>query len=196
MKKIIPIILLLACIIPSYGQKWHQFGIKIGTNFTIQREYTTDGVNLDGLINPDAYLFFRGGKFIYGEIGVGYDYFKGSFSKKAPDGLSYLYKDETILIHSIMVPVKLVGYIPLGNVCAIELYAGVIYQPIIKVSDNNLDFSKKTLSQNTTYLNTGLDLKFGPILIGASYKYGFQTFFNNQPGKKPQFVNVSVGFEF
>ena len=95
-----------------------------------------------------------------------------------------------------MIPVKLMGYIPLGRVVAIEPYAGIIYQPIISIGDNSIDFSKKTLEQNMLFANAGVDFKFGPIVIGANYKYGLNTFFTNKEGKKPQFINVCVGFQF
>lgn len=195
MKKLLAIFLLTVLCTTAFAQKWRQFGLKIETNFTLERNYANDGTTLDGLINPDAYIFFRGGKFIYGEIGFGYSFFKGDFSRKNPDG-NYVFHNETVKLHSLMIPVKLMGYIPLGKVVAIEPYAGIIYQPIISISDNTIDFSKKTLEQNMLFANAGLDFKFGPIIIGANYKYGLYTFFTNKEGKKPQFVNICVGFQF
>jgi hypothetical protein len=198
MKKILIVILLTAVCSTTFAQKqkWRQFGLKIETNFTLERNYANDGTTLDGLVNPDAYLFFRGGKFIYGEIGFGYNFFKGDFSRLNPDGITYAFQNETVKLHSLMIPIKLMGYIPLGKVVAIEPYVGVIYQPLISISNNSIDFSKKTLEQNMLFANAGLDFKFGPIVIGASYKYGLNTFFASKEGKKPQFVNVCVGFQF
>ena len=195
MKKLLAIFLLTVLCTTAFAQKWRQFGLKIETNFALERNYANDGTTLDGLINPDGYLFFRGGKFIYGEIGFGYSFFKGDFSRKNPDE-SYVFHNETVKLHSLMIPVKLMGYIPLGRVVAIEPYAGIIYQPIVSVSDNTIDFSKKTLEQNMLFANAGVDFKFGPIIIGANYKYGLSTFFTNKEGKKPQFMNICVGFQF
>ena len=195
MKKLLAILLLTVLCTTAFAQKWRQFGLKVETNFTLERNYANDGTTLDGLINPDGYIFFRGGKFIYGEIGFGYSFFKGDFSRKNPDG-SYVFHNETVKLHSLMIPVKLMGYIPLGRVVAIEPYACIIYQPLVSVSNNTIDFSKKTLEQNMLFANAGLDFKFGPIIIGANYKYGVRTFFTNKEGKKPQFINLCVGFQF
>lgn len=194
MKKIFIFLLLAISVSTGYAQSWHQAGIKVSTNFATQRSYSDDGVSLDGLVNPDFYLFFRAGKIIYGEIGFGYNYFKGDFSQK--NGPLVFYKDQTVIFHNLLIPVKLVAYIPMGKVCALEPFVGILYQPTVAISANDINFTKKTIEDNMVYLDAGLDLKFGPILIGASYKYGLCDFFPNRSGKKPQFVNVCVGFQF
>ncbi len=179
MKKIIAILFLCIISITGFAQSWRQLGIKVSTNFAIERQYSVDGVNLDGLINPDVYAFFRAGKYVYGEIGFGYNYFKGDFSKKAENGVDYVFKDETILLHNLIIPVKLVGHIPMGKVSALELFAGIIYQPTVKIKENNIGFDKNSVTTDMVFANAGLDLKFGPIVLGASYKYGLRNFFQN-----------------
>ena len=56
MKKLMTILLLTVLCSTAFAQKWRQFGLKVETNFTLERNYATDGTTLDGLVNPDGYI--------------------------------------------------------------------------------------------------------------------------------------------
>ena len=73
---------------------------------------------------------------------------------------------------------------------------GIIYQPILKVTDNNINYNKKTINTNQTLLVAGFDFKFGPIVLGANYRYSFKPFFRELDGAHFQYINICAGFQF
>ena len=80
MKKILLIALLAISVASVSAQKWYQYGFKVGTSFPVERQYSLDGDYLCGLRNADFGIFFRAGKYVYGEIGFGYVFYKCDFS--------------------------------------------------------------------------------------------------------------------
>ncbi len=175
-------------------QKWCQYGLKVGTSFPTNRNYSVDGDLLQALSTADFGLFFRAGQFVYGEVGIGYTFLKGNYGKQAGNG-DYLFNGIYVATHHLQIPVKLVGNIPVGRSSAFLPHAGIIYQPLLKVSENSIGFSKSTLSCNPVLLTAGLDLRFGPIVLGASYRYSLHTFFQNKEGKHPRYINICAGIQ-
>lgn len=195
MKKILSIILFLAVGFTAYSQKhWYQVGFKIGANLPANRNYSVAGDYLQGLASADFSAFFRAGKYVYGEIGIGYTFLKGTYSQKNTNVAGY--DNELVETRYLQIPVKMVGYLPLGKTFALLPHVGIIYQPLLQVTDNVIGFSKTTLERNMTLLTTGLDVKIGFIVLGVNYRYSFQNFFRNKEGKNPQFVNICAGFQF
>lgn len=198
MKKTIAIITI--CLITSISanaQKWYQAGFKISTNFLTNRDYSVQGDYINGLVNADFGFFFRAGKYVYGEVGLGYAFYKGDFSNEA-EGFSM----ERVETRHLQIPVKIVGDVPMGRSSDFLPFVGIIYQPLLQVTDNNCGYTKKPteggkmIEKNMTLLTAGFDFKFGPIVLGVNYRYGLQTFFRNIDGKHPQYVNICAGFQF
>ena len=194
MKKLLLLALLTISITSVSAQKWYQYGFKIGTSFPVERQYSFDGDYLSGLRNVDFGIFFRAGKYVYGEIGFGYTFYKCDFDLMLSD-TSALYRDERVTLHHLQIPVKVVGNVPLSKSVTFLPYAGIIYQPIVKVKDNNIGFSMLNLTTNPVLFTTGFDLKFGPIVLGINYRYSLQKFFQNKDGKHPQYINICAGVQ-
>ncbi len=188
------IVAVLSVNILHAQQKWCQYGLKVGTSFPSNRNYSVDGDLLQALSTADFGLFFRAGKFVYGEVGIGYIFLKGNYGMQDENG-GYLFNGIYVATHHLQIPVKIVGNIPMGSASAFLPHAGIIYQPLLKVTDNSINFTKKTLSCNPVLLTAGFDLKFGPIVLGASYRYSLQTFFQNKVGKHPQYINICAGIQ-
>ena len=194
MKKYLLLALLAISTATVSAQKWYQYGFKIGTSFPVERQYSLDGDYLSGLRNADFGIFFRAGKYVYGEIGFGYVFYKGDFDYMISD-TSALYRDERVTLHHLQIPVKVVGNLPLSKSVTFLPYAGIIYQPLVKVKDNNIGFSMQNLTTNPVLFTTGFDLKFGPIVLGINYRYSCQKFFQNKEGKHPQYINICAGVQ-
>lgn len=194
--KTIPLLLAaLLCVNALHAQqKWCQYGLKVGTSFPTNRNYSVDGDLLQALSTADFGLFFRAGKFVYGEVGIGYTFLKGNYGMQAGNG-DYLFNGVYVATHHLQIPVKLVGNIPMGRASAFLPHAGIVYQPLLKVTANSIGFSKSTLACNPLLLAAGFDLKFGPIVLGTSYRYSLQTFFQNKAGKHPQYINICAGIQ-
>lgn len=185
----------LLCVNALHAQqKWCQYGLKVGTSFPTNRNYSVDGDLLQALSTADFGLFFRAGKFVYGEVGIGYTFLKGNYGMQAGNG-DYLFNGVYVATHHLQIPVKLVGNIPMGRASAFLPHAGIVYQPLLKVTANSIGFSKSTLACNPVLLAAGFDLKFGPIVLGTSYRYSLHTFFQNKAGKHPQYINICAGIQ-
>lgn len=195
MKKFIILLAISSCMLTISAQNWYQAGFRVGTSFASQRNYSIDGVYLNGLRNADFGVYFRAGKYVYGEIGFQYAFFKGNYTKNLSGGLTE-YSDQRVETRFLQIPIKAVGYIPFGKTSAVMPFAGIIYQPLVGVTANDIGYSKQTLERNLLFATGGLELKFGPIVFGCDYRYSFQNFFQNIEGKHPQYVHISAGFQF
>lgn len=195
MKKLFIFLAITCSLLTVSAQNWYQAGFRVGTSFATQRNYSFDGVYLNGLRNADFGIYFRAGKYVYGEVGFTYAFFKGDFTKELVGGLTE-YSNQRVETRYLQIPIKAVGYIPFGRTSAVMPFAGIIYQPLVGVTANDIGYSKQTLERNLLFATAGLELKFGPIVFGCDYRYSFQTFFQNVDGKHPQYVHIGAGFQF
>lgn len=195
MKRILLLVLLAANMLIANAQdNWYQYGIKIGTSFPTARAYSFDGDYLSGSGNADFGVFFRAGRYVFGEVGFGYSFLKGVYDYYIVDTVT-LYRDKSVTTHYLQIPVKVVGNVPISKTVTFLPHAGIIYQPLVKITDNSIGFSKKTLNTNQVFVTGGFDFKLGPILLGVNYRYSIQNFFRNKDGKHPQFVNICAGIQ-
>lgn len=191
MKKVLLVALLAISSLTVFSQNWYQVGFKISTSFPTNRDYSIGGDYLSGLMNADFGVFFRAGRYVYGEVGLGYAFYKGDYTNELLG-----YKDVRVETRHLQIPIKVVGNVDMGRVSSFLPYVGIIYQPLLKVTDNEINFNKNTLEKNMTLLTAGFDLKFGPIVLGVNYRYGLMNFFQNKEGKHSQYVNICAGFQF
>ena len=176
-------------------QNWYQVGFKISASFPTNRIYSVDNDYLSSLTAADFGAFFRAGKYVYGEVGLGYAFYKGDYTVQTATG-SNLFEPERVELRHLQIPVKAVGNIPLTRSLSLLPFAGIIWQPLLKVTANDIGYDKNTIQHNSVLFTTGFDFKIGPIVLGANYRYSLTRFFQNKEGKHPQYVNVCVGFQF
>lgn len=174
-----------------FAQNWYQVGFKIGTSFPISRNYSLEGDRLTGLLDGEFNVFFRAGKIIYGEVGIGYAFYKGDFTN---DNVGF--SNVRVETRHLQLPVKAVANLKLGKSVTFLPFVGIIYQPVLKVTDNGIGYDKKSINTNQTLLTGGIDLKFGPIILGANYRCSLKPFFRYKEGAKFQYINICAGFQF
>ena len=172
----------------QYTQRWYQAGVKISMNVPLNRGYATD-LELTTLRNMHFNGYFRAGKYVFGEVGLGYHFFKGTYL--FPDNSSSLLETRHLTI-----PVKLVGDVRLSKSVSFLPQVGVIYQPLLKCAGDLRTFNKNMVENHWTLLTAGFDIRLGFIILGVDYRYSFQEYFRNMSGKKPQFVNICIGAQF
>jgi len=192
MKKIISLIVLLWLGCASLmAQNWYQVGFKIGTSFPMNRNYSVAGDYLGGLMNAEFGVFFRAGKYVYGEVGLGYAFYKGDYSNR-----NVGFTNVRVETRHLVIPVKAVVNLRAGSTISFLPFAGIIYQPILKITDNNIGYDKNSIHKNQTLFTAGLDMKFGPIVLGANYRTSFRPFFENIDGPNFHYINICAGFQF
>lgn len=91
MKRILLFALLTVTVLMANAQdKWYQYGVKIGTSFPTVREYSVNGDFLSGSGNADFGVFFRAGRYVFGEVGFGYTFLKGVYDYYTALAIPYI----------------------------------------------------------------------------------------------------------
>lgn len=194
MKKwiIITVLAMTATLVSAQKENWYQLGFKVSTQFPVVHDYS-DVDYLTGTRTVHFGGYFRAGKYVFGEIGFGYQYFKNRFRVTLPnDSIT----DDLVENRYLVIPVKVVGDVRVTKKISFMPQVGVSYQPLLKVTENTLGYSKENIEKNWILLTAGFDMKFGFITIGVDYRYSFQHFFRNKDGKKPQYIGISAGVIF
>ena len=139
------VLLLAVTVVSAQKEKWYQIGFKIGTQFPIVRDYS-DVDYLTGTRTVHFGGFFRAGKYVFGEIGFGYQYFKNRFNVTLPDGSVM---DDLVENRYLVIPIKAVGDVRIKKKIAFMPQVGISYLPLLKVTENGLGYSKNNISRQT-----------------------------------------------
>ena len=192
MKRFALFLLLAMMWMAAGAQNWYQFGFRVSTQVPLVRAYSNEDY-LENLRTPHFGAYFRAGKYVYGEIGIGYQYFKGRFVVNLHNGETM---NDLVETRYLVIPIKAVGDVPITKKIAFMPNLGILYQPLLKVTDNILGYSKENVENQWVMLTTGFDFRFSFITIGADYRYSFQHFFQNKEGRRPQYAGITVGVIF
>ena len=192
MKRFALFMLLAMMWMAAGAQNWYQFGFRVSTQVPLVRAYSTEDY-LENLRTPHFGAYFRAGKYVYGEIGIGYQYFKGRFVVNLHNGETM---NDLVETRYLVIPIKAVGDVPITKKIAFMPHLGILYQPLLKVTDNILGYSKENIENQWVMLTTGFDFRFSFITIGADYRYSFQHFFQNKEGRRPQYAGITLGVIF
>jgi len=191
MKKWITLSVILLAAIAASAQNWYQFGFRVSTQFPLNREYATD-VHLSSLRTVHFGGYFRAGKYVYGEIGIGYQYFKNMFSVAHPGGEI----EDLVETRHLVIPIKAVGDVPITTKIRFMPQVGISYQPLLMVTENILGYDKTNIENHPTLLTAGFDFRFGFITLGVDYRYSFHHFFKGVDGQRPQYIGINAGVVF
>ncbi|MBR3466443.1 MAG: hypothetical protein IKH15_04410 [Bacteroidales bacterium] len=192
MKRFALFLLLAMMWMAAGAQNWYQFGFRVSTQVPLVRAYSNEDY-LENLRTPHFGAYFRAGKYVYGEIGIGYQYFKGRFVVNLHNGETM---NDLVETRYLVIPIKAVGDVPITKKIAFMPHLGILYQPLLKVTDNILGYSKENIENQWVMLTTGFDFRFSFITIGADYRYSFQHFFQNKEGRRPQYAGITLGVIF
>ena len=192
MKRFFLILLFGMLWMAAGAQNWYQIGVRVSTQIPLVRAYSYEDY-LSNVRTPHFGAYFRAGKYVYGEIGIGYQYFKGRYYVNLHNGESM---EDLVETRYLVIPIKAVGDVEISKKIAFMPQVGILYQPLLKVTENTLGYSKENIESQWVLFTAGFDFRFGFITIGADYRYSFQHFFRNKDGRKPQFAGITVGAIF
>lgn len=171
-----------------------QFGVRVGVNVKVgDFKYSARDL-LKRLSSAEFGAFVRVGKHVYVETGLSYMFHKGTYSSVISDTLAPV--TERVETRYLQVPLKLVGYIPLGKQFALLPHAGVIYQPLIGVTKNDIGFKKENISQHQLLFSGGIGAKLSFVLVEVAYKRSFFSFFSDRKSANPSFIAFTLGVQF
>lgn len=192
MKRLFFLAILGMTVMTGTAQKWYQGGFRLSTQFPLVREYS----DIDYLVNQKTVHFggfFRAGKYVYGEIGLGYQYFRCRYNTLDAAGVEI---SDVVETRYLVIPIKAVGDVQINKNISFMPMVGILYQPLLKVTDNTLGYSKKNIENQWAFFTTGFDWKFAFFTVGVDYRLSMQKFFYNKEGKNPQYIGISVGAIF
>jgi hypothetical protein len=183
---------MLIAAMAAGAQNWYQLGFRVSTQIPLVRAYSYEDY-LSNVRTPHFGLYFRAGKYVYGEIGLGYQYFKGRYEVNLHNGETI---NDLVETRYLVIPVKAVGDVPIAKKISFMPQVGILYEPLLKVTENILGYDKNNIESQWVLLTAGFDFRFGFITVGADYRYSFQHFFKNKLGRKPQFAGITLGVIF
>jgi len=192
MRKTLIIIAITIAAFSLQAQNWYQLGFKISSKVPLVRSYSQNDY-ASSVRSLQFGGFFRAGKYVYGEIGIGYEYLKGYFIHATEVGEKL---EDLVECRYLVIPIKAVCDVPITKTISFMPYAGILYNPLLKVTENNLGYSKNNIENHWTQFTTGFDLRLKFVVIGVDYRLSFQRFFQNQDGRLPQFVGFNAGVVF
>lgn len=192
MRKTLIIIGIILAAFSMQAQNWYQIGLRVSTQIPLVRAYSDEDY-LSTLRTPHIGFYFRAGMYVYGEVGLGYQYFRSRFEVTQPSGEKLSDYVET---RYLVIPIKAVGDVQITKKISFLPNIGILYQPLLKVTDNTLGYSKDNIENQWALFTTGFDFRFSFVTIGADYRYSFQNYFRNKDGKKPQYIGINVGVIF
>lgn len=172
-----------------------QFGFRLGTDLSLTSRQLSDYDHLSSLFSGTFGFFMRAGyRYIYGEFGLNYMFFKGGYESLitdlSPTGA------ETVESRYLQVPLKVVGQIAVGKKFAFLPNAGFLYQPLIHTTKNDINYGKKNLCRHQFLFTAGLGIRIKFVTIDVAYKQSLKPFFSDRSSIKPSFLNILLGFQF
>lgn len=172
-----------------------QYGFRIGTDFNISDRQISEWDHLDGLFTATFGFYARGGyRFIFGEIGLHYMFYKGTYTACREDMQPI--GTETVESRYLQIPISVVGYWEATRIFALIPKVGITYQPLLQVTRNDIGYSKKNFARNQCLLHAGIGFKVKFLTVDVAYKYALKPFFSNKESTKQSFINLSLGFQF
>ena len=182
----------------KYRISWWQWGFKIGANFTgkhvIAQEDLSAGLyeyKLNGLFCGEFSAYFRAGKYVFGEIGFGYQFQKTRFKTTMP------VSEETmpVELRYLQIPIRAVAYLPVSQLVTLMPSVGIIYQPLIQVTENQIALSKDNIRRHACYWSAGAGIKIHFITIDLAYRKSFLSYFSDRKSTKEGYFNVQIGVQ-
>lgn len=171
-----------------------QYGIRIGTDLNLTSKQVSDRDHIKTHLSAMFGAYVRGGyKYIFGETGLEYIFHKCYYETWNTDGLRS--GDETVESRYLQIPVKVVGQIKAGGICAFLPYAGIVYKPLIHCSKNDIGYGKATLTRHQCQITAGLDFRIKFVLVGIGYKYNLKPFFSDRSSVRQQFLTITLGVQ-
>ena len=171
-----------------------QYGIRIGTDLNLSSKWLSERDHFKTHLSAMFGFYVRGGyKFIFAETGLEYIFHKCHYDTWTAEGR--LYGDETVESRYLQIPVKVVGQIKAGKICALLPYAGIVYKPLIHCSKNDIGYGKTTLTRHQCQVTAGLDFRILFFTVGVGYKYNLLPAFSDRKSIRQQFLTITLGVQ-
>ena len=178
-------------------ENYLHIGFRLGTDFVISNRQLSNFDKLESVFSGTFGFFARGGyQYVFGELGLQYMFFKGHYEAYTLD--SVFMGRETVESRYLQIPLRVLGYFPVGQrkIVALMPHIGIMYQPLIHVTNNDIKYSKHNLMQHQFLYQAGFGCRIKFFTVEVAYKRAIRPFFQDRTSVKQSFINVMVGFQF
>lgn len=170
-----------------------QYGFHIGTDIPLDSRYLSGYDHLNGILAGSFGFYARGGyKFIFGEVGLGYMFYKGRYEARNTTS-NILIGTETVESRYLQIPVKVVGNIGLGKECFLLPNTGFVYQPLIHCTKNDISYGKDNLMRHQFLYHAGLAFRVKFFTVELAYKKSLRPFFTDRTSIKQSYFSIYLG---
>ena len=166
------------------------YGFEFGASIPLTKNYSPDDL-LSKMLAGNFGAFIRIGKHVYGELGVGYTFLKGTYTATLPN----VVLTEIVETRYLQIPLKAVWNIPFKKNYAFLYSVGIKYQPLIFVSNNHIFYTKENITKHPFSFMGGIKFRAYFFIFDITYQQFLQKFFLKSNAKKPSFLNISLGFQ-
>lgn len=171
-----------------------QYGIHIGSDLNLTTKWLSGRDHSKTHLSAMFGFYARGGyKYIFGETGLEYIFHKCHCEAWSAEGAWA--GEETVEFRYLQIPVKVVGQIKAGEICAFLPYAGIVYKPLIHCSKNDLNYEKNTLTRHQCQVTAGLDFRIKFFIVGVGYKYNLKPSFSDRSSVHRQYLTITLGVQ-
>lgn len=179
----------------SYLDPYLQYGFRIGTDINLSNKQLSDRDRMDGLFSGTFGFYARGGyEFIFGELGLNYMFYRGTYDTQVSDSVTI--SNEIVESRYLQVPISVVGYWAATDHFALIPKAGIIYQPLLQVTENDIGYGKHNFTKHQCLFHAGLGIRYKFITFDVAYKKALKPFFSDRTSVKQSFLHISVGVQF
>lgn len=178
----------------AVSEDYLHYGLRLGTHILLSSKQLSECDHLNSFYSGMFGFYVRGGyHYIYGELGLHYIFYKGRYEVQNADG--YLFPNETVESRYLQVPVKLVGRIQVNKIFSILPNVGVLYQPLIHVSKNDISYGKQNLQNHPFSFTAGLGVKIKFFTIDVGYVKDLKPYYANKSSQKPSYLHIALGVQ-
>ncbi len=171
---------------------WLQLGFRIGYNFSLMNNYSATD-EMKKLFCGEFNTFVRFGKHVYFETGIGYFFHKGHYNTSFIDPPV---SNEIVETRFLQVPMKVVGFYGFKEKYGLFTTVGALYQPLIQVSKNYIDYSLENITRHQFLFSTSIGTRISFLTIEVGYRKLLTPFFTDRKSNKPDFLSLMIGFMF
>ncbi len=179
----------------SYLDSYLQYGFRIGTDINLGNKQISARDYMDGLFSGTFGFYARGGyEFIFGELGLNYMFYRGTYDVQVVDSVTI--ENEIVESRYLQIPISVVGYWQPTDHFALVPKVGIIYQPLLQVTENDAGYGKHNFTKHQCLLQAGIGIRYKFITFDVAYKKAFKPFFSDRTSLKQSFLHISVGVQF
>ncbi len=178
-------------------ENYLHLGFRLGTDFVISNRQLSDFDKLESVFSGTFGFFARGGyQYVFGELGFQYMFFKGHYHAFTLDSIPM--GSETVESRYLQIPFRVLGYFPVGQrkIVALMPHIGIMYQPLIHVTKNDIKYSKNNLMQHQFLYQAGFGVRIKFLTVEVAWKRAIRPFFQDRTSVKQSYINLMIGFQF